>query len=837
MLPHSESPSTRKHALQRRSRWTTWIVLLGTLAVGATLLVTMRALFQVGNDMSRSVREARPLAPARERARPIESAESERTGERVAVAEERIHGRVVFPEGTPEGESAWVELDVPAVQGAAALHERAHVRSDGAFAFQLSELPRGAVVRLDAPHLYLDEPLVLAPGDERRPIELRPLLGACIEGRCVVPPELEHLRKWIAKSEIFLRGPGQAPWGPALRVTRFDGALRFELRGIQPVASIQAPDPRVLEALGSTEVTPPNALRVVADTPFLGDALLTVDEVRPGTTQHVELRATFGRSLAGRVEDEAGRPVAGALLTFEWGSVDGWNSGPGRDETDVQGRFELIGLVPWDITIVARRDGFLDLEQKVPALAADEQRSDVVLVLAKTHSIAGRVRWPDGTPAAGAMIAADPEEGVAKELITAIADDDGAFALDDLIGRRFLVTARVSIPSDVDDAGNVIEGRRGVAFARSVAADERELELRLDAGLLLRGRVVDEGGAPLPAFLVRATPVRGGEVIALPAREVQDTFHAEDGRFELANLHPGTWEVRASFGEYRSGAQWFEVSASSSPIELVLAKKPVLSGRVVDEDGRPARRVRVWFERLELDTQPVAAWRDGETRTDDEGRFRFTRLEPGRIALLASDDDGLCAPPHGIDVPRTGRVEDVELVLRPRASLDCAVVDEFGAPVPNARVELRPDLRGVPDFEWTTNDSGHIAAWGLSPASYELRAGGAGHVTQSMKLTLPSKRAESLRIVLARGALLSVWCTSSEAERRTAFVAVRDAAGQVVLDEEKGTAEEERGKLFTACVLPGTYHVVLADDAGRKVARDVIVPNLEPVTVEMRFER
>lgn len=829
-----ESPTPRRSYGAKRSPWTTWIVLGGTLAVGAVLLVTMRAMFQVGNDMVRSVNESR-LPQQKRGVRTAESklAELEQAARaaqtesaREALSTQRLHGRVVFPEGTPEGEVAWVELSVPPSTTTPQLRERAHVRADGVFAFVTGELAAEGTIMLDAPHLYLASEVQVAPHDVQSELVLRPKVGAHVLGQCACPPGREDVRAAIVGADLSLiAGLGDG----SRRTARVGKDLRFELRGVDS---------------GVREWRIHSALL-----PGIEPEVLVAEELQPGATLHLDVQVRLGRQVAGRVVDSAGAPVAGAALILDvvsgnWGirsSQVRWNRGPGRDQTDAEGRFELASLPEGEFELRAKAPGFLDGVLHVSELAEQERREGLVLQLGKPRAIVGRVVWPDGTPASGASVAVDPVTGAPEALRVAFADEEGAFSFEGLIEGAYDVSARVRLAEDVDEDGNVVPARSGVAFARAVASDTSALELRLGAGSVLRGRVVDGDGAPCAQFELRAVPVIGGEALALPAREVQGAFHSDDGRFELAGLHPGTWELRAAFGVYRSPGERVEVRETGADVELVLETKPMLAGVVRDESGAPVGRARVTFIPLEeVDGLPSYRRGGGETWTDGAGRFQFLEIEPGRIELHAVGLRQGAALPRTIDVPRRGRVAEVEFVLHPPARFGCTIVDEQGAPIPDAKVELSSSAgyrEGARTYSGRTNDAGQVAFIGIRPDHYRVLARAAGRLEFQRALDVPGPDAEALRIELLRGAQLIARFTGSSEDRERLEVELFDARGQRAYLSDDGTPRPPDDVVLAGIGALGTYRVVLRCADGRETSREVVLSSFETVTIELGFDR
>ena len=167
---------------------------------------------------------------------------------------------------------------------------------------------------------------------------------------------------------------------------------------------------------------------------------------------------------------------------------------------------------------------------------------------------------------------------------------------------------------------------------------------------LIAGRIVDSGGAPVPAAVVsirRASPVsQSGRAQAAFDRVLTD----DAGRFVFSNVAAGAYPIEATKPGWLDGASGRRrPGGASTPVEIAegqrrndlsitLWRAAVIGGRVLDDNGDPlvgaeVRAVRQTFiaGRRQSDT-PIRA------RTDDRGEYRFAGLFPGDyiVAVLAS---------------------------------------------------------------------------------------------------------------------------------------------------------------------------------------------------------
>ncbi len=112
-----------------------------------------------------------------------------------------------------------------------------------------------------------------------------------------------------------------------------------------------------------------------------------------------------------------------------------------------------------------------------------------------------------------------------------------------------------------------------------------------------------------------------------------------------------------------------------------------LSGQVFDNAGEPLARARVFVEQ-------GLAGSIRESRTDNEGRYRFDNVASGTIGVFAIADG------HGfgglsITVPSDEDVRELTIRLRPPVTLSGRIVNEAGEPVSGARV-MRIGLMNEP---------------------------------------------------------------------------------------------------------------------------------------------
>jgi protocatechuate 3,4-dioxygenase beta subunit len=305
------------------------------------------------------------------------------------------------------------------------------------------------------------------------------------------------------------------------------------------------------------------------------ESLFGLDDVEPGVLAHVEagsvvevdlVVAPRDAVLRGRVVDANGAPVADAFVTHQLESSGSnehslrWGSDEGYVLTDLDGRFELHGVVEDVSYAIAafRRGGGEALMDGV------EPGQDVTLTLVETGAIAGRVMVPDGTaPERFTVTARDSQADDAMR--DDVFRNGGRFRLRNLPPGRYTV---------------IVESAAGVGRIEDIELDAGEavdnLIVTLSPRVTVRGRIVDrDTHEPVPGMTVTIWP--RGTLMRFSPEKPSDLVHTSDehGKFELD--HAPTGKVRISV-EPRAAEdapyewQWldFEVPAGDEVVDGVV---------------------------------------------------------------------------------------------------------------------------------------------------------------------------------------------------------------------------------------------------------------------------
>ncbi len=426
--------------------------------------------------------------------------------------------------------------------------------------------------------------------------------------------------------------------------------------------------------------------------------------LRQGSTDPpMTVRLARAAALEGRVVDERGFPISGAMVrAFGEGQLRAAELGAGDSlgvtsgavppisagvsgalafvrqvSTGPDGGFRLSNLRPGPYRIVASHDDFARNESERLQLAAGAARSSVELVMQPGAELAGRVVDERGNGLEGIPVEL---RGVTERLPRmSVTATDGSFSFRGVRG-EVSVTA---LPYDVPPArANVEMGDDALVT----------VELALSSTLYtLRGRVVDERGFGVGGALLTVS----SKSLDVPLR--RNAKSDEDGTFSVPALPEPPFELSAEHPAF-SSAQLSDID-SIEDVRVVMSAGVTLLGEVVDDwtsDGLAGVRVAL--------DGPVK--RDSNTRSD--GTFVIRRAPTGTYEVSFSHPDYgtqtrrvVLEPPRYVDQPQ----ELDRIRLEPGGSVEGEVLDAVNEPVSGAEVTwgdpprwhraTRSDAKGV----------------------------------------------------------------------------------------------------------------------------------------------
>lgn len=439
---------------------------------------------------------------------------------------------------------------------------------------------------------------------------------------------------------------------------------------------------------------------------YPGYVSVTAETQQDGLERSADrLRFTLQPNLqvTGRVVDAEGQAVADAVVELRrWHGRTASTKLLQEIVTDRQGTFRLGDLVPGaQYEVRASAPGKAPSREVVTPRGPSESQDDVIeLVLQSSAVLTGRVL--DDT--------SQPLEGVRVDL----------FGVADVEGRLFEPTypERRSAPSAISGAdgrfeiSEVVPGHHSLALRAegfaprvlpsiSVAAEmgvekgRQDLgDLALRKGTSLALRVVNSAGQAVPEAEVGVRGAMDGMARQGLPRSLRRLLQRRgktdgEGRFEFDDLQPDRdlllW-IRHP--EYVN--QEHHVRASEEMLEITLSAGAFLRGRVLDSQGKGLGNAQ-----LQVKIEPLVEGQQfsgghsvlsaGSSGAD--GTFEIAGVTSGRVTVSARFD-GYQEGETTTEVSDGDVVEGLTVQLLAALELQGIVLDEQGAPAPNARISV-----------------------------------------------------------------------------------------------------------------------------------------------------
>ncbi|MEM1177045.1 MAG: carboxypeptidase regulatory-like domain-containing protein [Acidobacteriota bacterium] len=301
----------------------------------------------------------------------------------------------------------------------------------------------------------------------------------------------------------------------------------------------------------------------------------------------LELEA--GERLEGRVTARDGQPLSDVEITAT-GSRVHWTSGAVPQQatasSDADGRFELDGLVAEQVYDISGRLPGWDGER----ITTTPEDGPVELRLERQVKVRGRVIDARGHPVHGASVTFHRHHiGLAART-----DEDGRFEHRTAPGTYQLVASGETYRPWVRDELNVETGMA-------------DLEITLETGLSISGRVLDPSGEPVSGAGLRLRPTSSSA--SRPADSTDPR-----GRFFVDGLEAGPLSIEARHPTWGLTSMDVELSESIEDLEIRFPGGVEFSGVVIDA----ARGDAVADATIQLDrvSSPFVTYRVTPTATD-----------------------------------------------------------------------------------------------------------------------------------------------------------------------------------------------------------------------------
>jgi protocatechuate 3,4-dioxygenase beta subunit len=362
------------------------------------------------------------------------------------------------------------------------------------------------------------------------------------------------------------------------------------------------------------------------------------------TETGIEVRVEEAFKVSGFVvdDDNPGEGMADVLVLVQ---PDGAVTTPTFGTTDDSGYFEVDGLMPGNYRIFAAGGTAAPLILEDVVTVADADVEDVLVRAKIGWAVSGRISPPDRAgvrlePASYGRDTAGALRYAATSMARAEVDEEGTFRFSSVADGDYVV-----VVTTIDG-----EGRVPVTVS---GAEVKELSVDVAPLSAMKGRVVDDTGAPVVGTVVAATAknssVPNAYATQLHTRDRTD----REGRYEIIGLHPASYQVRVFDGTGQRAWATAEEDEAFDPrvvevasgvgtetVDLQVSSKGIrIDGIVVGLDGSPVEDA--WVEvKARSSRNAPAGHKQMPVLTDGSGRFVVRGLFGDKFEAQATGPRG-----------------------------------------------------------------------------------------------------------------------------------------------------------------------------------------------------
>ena len=420
-------------------------------------------------------------------------------------------------------------------------------------------------------------------------------------------------------------------------------------------------------------------------------------EMTSGEQDLGDLLVVRSARLAGIVQDGKGKPVAGVALAAELGALG--FGGQNKVDTDEEGKFSITKLAPGTWTLTTKSSQFLPTAQKIE-LAAEQQVTDLIIVVEPGMTISGRVIDERGVGVAGMKVASQRSKSVGGVDIqrfttdeAAVTDATGNFTLAGLEGSSAMIRAtgpghtKVTLPNVKTGTSNV--------------------ELRVQRLAEIHGVLVAADGSAIADSTISVSypTARDGAMGAIEGMVDFDIPYGgpdvktdADGKFVVQSVNPGVAVIKARGKTHLPVEQGgIQVAAAQivRGIRLVADAGAIARIKVVDDDGaaivgaavrisnakmaqRSGFSMTVRAEATDSGSIQFPGMALGTGETGDDGVATIMGLPAGDVVVAVTHDRYAPIDDAALALPASGAV-DRQIVMLPPGFIEVVVKSQDGS--------------------------------------------------------------------------------------------------------------------------------------------------------------
>jgi hypothetical protein len=609
----------------------------------------------------------------------------------------RLSGRVLDRKSREPaaGASVWLRLD-----RLESFVDR-EVAADGEGRFHFDDLPAGGYV-------------VLARADRRIGLTRAVSLGVA---------------QSTSDVEVLV-DPGRSVRG--LVVTQGDkplGGVRVSVGRMDPPFERPVFAPRTgTDGTFTVEGLLPGKYRVNAWAEGQGPSKMETVQLASRDVQGLKLVMSQALVVRGQVLDRNGAPAAEVTVTGTVESPDpARRFSLDRATTDAAGKFQLDRLVPGKLTLTAKHADQGNARLGPEDTESMARNASLTLRLETWGAVSGTVKFPDGAPAAGVIVVAQPMgKMVFGPNDQAITDEGGRYRLGGLDKGQFMVTARR------ENVMNITAGMRQ-ELTLEMGEQKTGVDLTVPAGgKRISGKVLGPDGKAASGAVVTLAAERGGFAFRMPLREggpsVPQAISDADGAFTLEDLPEGQFTLWASDPTHADGEQK-GVSAGATGVTVRLQGGASVAGVVRSRAGQPVSDYTITAlpggdrgasPNDRARNQMVARqWSPTAQVHDPEGTFSIARLAPGSYELTVTTTEGQGAV-LPVTVAAGERKQGLTLLVEAGVKVVGKVLElDGGTPIAGATVEA---MAATTRIEAQSLADGSFTLEGVPPGRARLEA-------------------------------------------------------------------------------------------------------------------
>ncbi|MFA5859069.1 MAG: carboxypeptidase regulatory-like domain-containing protein [Elusimicrobiota bacterium] len=401
-----------------------------------------------------------------------------------------------------------------------------------------------------------------------------------------------------------------------------------------------------------------------------------------------------GGIVDGKVVDLFGNPIPNAVISIIGNTFSRW------EYTSNIGTFTIRGIPDgmYSIRCTPPSDRDLSIQVFDGVNIAVGKSAIVDFVLKSKGIVTGRVTDINNNPVEHAYIEMRSTYSAGESsYYYAYTGNLGYFYFNGVNENMYKLTCTPS--SSYNLVGLIKDGISVTARTTTV------VELHLDSGGILQGKVVDETGRYLTEAIVQISESSGSTTTS--------TFLGRE-TYTILGLTEGIYSVTCAPYWYidqdlvsQTVSQVIIRKGQTTTLDFVLPTGGILTGKVMDEQGRYLSTPRVFIGGYGTKY---------ECLTESGGAYRIKGVPGGKYSLVCEDITG----GYGVEVVSSvtvtlGKTTNVDFIMKHGNVVQGQVVDETGTPVSNVTVRIDNIFR-----ETKTNSYGAYIIKGVPSGVYTI---------------------------------------------------------------------------------------------------------------------